>query len=316
MSETKLPKESLPSGYSFVPKGNVYITGHCRRLTKASGRSVYVVIDGKKQQIGLGVPTDVYVGVQFQEINTRTDRTANVLKRDETITKTFQKEVLKIYPRIPAESLRNVLKMALKKGKGKVGRAGKLNVHHKVRLAVRAHVRHCETEYDSLLKSGVAREDARQQVEPKIREVCLAWGDGTSTKLGNPGKAQNRPARHDTKASQPKKQANQRISRKTTTNSQASSLNVAVGDAVTTKATKTVTQSTGHESYARRNAKRAYRLKKSITKVATNHKEPKKQQKTKPKIASPEAVATAASFRERRTPRPMMISPSRPVHLE
>ncbi|KAK2605626.1 hypothetical protein N8I77_008452 [Diaporthe amygdali] len=304
MSETKLPKESLPSGYSFVPKGNVYITGHCRRLTKASGRSVYVVINGKKQQIGLGVPTDVYVGVQLQEINTRTDRTSNVLKRDETITKAFQKEVLKIYPRVPAESLRNVLKMALKKGKGKVGRAGKLNVHHKVRLAVRAHVRHCETEYDSLLKLGVEREHARQRVEPKIREVCLSWGDGTSTQAGNPGKAQNRPARHDTKASQPKKQANQRSSKKPTKDSQASSLNVAVGGAVTTKATIAVTQTMSKGKYARRNAKRAYRLKKSMTKVAMNQKKPKKQQKTNPKIVSPKPVATAASFRERRTPRP------------
>ncbi|OAA63526.1 hypothetical protein SPI_03689 [Niveomyces insectorum RCEF 264] len=36
----------MPPGYCFVRKGNVYITAHCRKATKAAGQTVYVVTNG------------------------------------------------------------------------------------------------------------------------------------------------------------------------------------------------------------------------------------------------------------------------------
>lgn len=36
-------REPLPSGYVFVPKGDVYVTRHCRNKTKETGRVVYLV---------------------------------------------------------------------------------------------------------------------------------------------------------------------------------------------------------------------------------------------------------------------------------
>ena len=44
-----------------------------------------------------------------------------------------------------------------------------------VRLAVVAHIRHIETEYDTLLASGYDRWDARAQVEERVDRVMSQW---------------------------------------------------------------------------------------------------------------------------------------------
>jgi hypothetical protein len=45
-------------------------------------------------------------------------------------------------------------------------------------LAVAAHVRHRETDYDRLLASGLERHEARDRVAPRVREVLLHWQSG------------------------------------------------------------------------------------------------------------------------------------------
>ena len=44
-----------------------------------------------------------------------------------------------------------------------------------VRLAVIAHVRHAETEYDDLLVKGFDRYEARSAVAQKVARVLAAW---------------------------------------------------------------------------------------------------------------------------------------------
>jgi hypothetical protein len=46
-----------------------------------------------------------------------------------------------------------------------------------VRLAVVAHIRHSETEYDELLAQGWDREDARRRVQGEIDRVLIRWED-------------------------------------------------------------------------------------------------------------------------------------------
>jgi hypothetical protein len=59
-----------------------------------------------------------------------------------------------------------------------VGRsaAGRSLDEKAVTLAVVASVRHEDTEYDSLLMSGVPREEARDRIRPGIDRVLNAWG--------------------------------------------------------------------------------------------------------------------------------------------
>lgn len=310
MSEAKVPKGSLPSGYSFVPKGNVFITSNCRKMTQASGRPVYVVIDAKNHQIGLGVPTQVYVGVQLKEMDTRAERAANVLKRDEGIAKGFQKEILSIFPQIPSKALHNVLKIALEKGKGKVGRTGKLDAQRKARLAVWAHVRHCETDYDALLRNGVPREDARQQVEAKIKEVYKAWGAGSQSTHGQARKMSKSPAKPSREVSQATKKESR------ASQEQPKTSKVASAKPTSPRATKTAGKFTNKRNAAVRNARRAQRQDTSQSRIETFCEKPSEQQKVAPKTSSHEVVATAASFRERRTPKPRAVQPIAPSPLK
>ncbi|KAK7717727.1 hypothetical protein SLS64_003222 [Diaporthe eres] len=313
MSEPKVPKGSLPSGYSFVPKGNVYITSNCRKLAQAVGSSVYVVIDAKNQQIGLGVPTEIYVGVQFKEMETRAERAANVLKRDEGIAKGFQKEIMHLFPQIPSKALHNVLKIALQKGKGKVGRTGKLDIQHKAHLAVWAHMRHCETDYDALLRNGIAREEARQQVEAKMKEVRKAWGGDSQMMRGKPRKSSKSPARPNIKSTKAGKGARKDSPGHLKKSVKTSSLTTAIAKAASPRASKTAGRFTNERNAAIRNARRAHRQKQSLKDLAKDATKPAKQQGTKPKSAGPKVIATAASFRERRTPKPTAIERAAPI---
>lgn len=312
MSEPKVPKGSLPFGYSFVPKGNVYITSNCRKLTQAGGSSVYIVVDAKNQQIGLGVPTEIYVGVQLKEMESRAERAANVLKRDEGIAKGFQKEIMHLFPQIPPKALHNVLKIALQKGKGKVGRTGKLDIQHKAHLAVWAHIRHCETDYDALLRNGVAREEARKQVEARMREVRKAWGGDSEMARGKLGKSSKSPARPNIKSTQAAKGARKDSPGNPKKSAKTSSLTTAIGKAASPRASKTAGRFTIERNAAIRNARRAHRQKQSMKELAKDATKPAKQQDTKPKSASPKVTATAASFRERRTPKPTVVEPTAP----
>ncbi|KAG6365739.1 hypothetical protein INS49_007350 [Diaporthe citri] len=313
MAEPKVPKGSLPSGYSFVPKGNVYITSNCRKLTQAGGSPVYIVIDAKNHQIGLGIPTETYVGVQFKEMETRADRAANVLKRDEGIAKGFQKEIMNIFPQIPSKALQNVLKIALEKGKGKVGRTGKLDIQRKAHLAVWAHIRHCETGYDALLRNGIPREDARKQVEEKIKEVRKAWGGDSQMMRGKPGKSSRSLARANIKSTQAAEGARKDSPGHLKKSVKTASLTTAITSAASPRASKMAGHLTNERNAAVRNARRAHRRKKSLDELTKGGTKPAKQQEAAaPKTASPKVVATAASFREKRTPKPTVIEPAAP----
>lgn len=177
MGERSITRAAVPKGYSFVPKGNMFITGNCRRHTQAAGHAVYVIINNgdKKTTIGIGVPTNIYLQVQLDEMNTRAERASKVLKRDEAIAKEFEKAIMKDFPRIPATAVPRVLERALEKGKGKVGRTSTLDVSKKAVLAVRAHIRHCHTDYDMLLRGGMSKDEARMEVASKVYDLDESW---------------------------------------------------------------------------------------------------------------------------------------------
>jgi hypothetical protein len=47
-----------------------------------------------------------------------------------------------------------------------------------VRLAVTAHVRHAETNYDDLLLKGIERWEAREKVYSKVSRILDRWEHG------------------------------------------------------------------------------------------------------------------------------------------
>ena len=63
------------------------------------------------------------------------------------------------------------------RGSGRVGRsaAGRSLDEKAMTLAVVASVRHEDTDYDSLLMSGVPRDVARERIKATIDRVLRAW---------------------------------------------------------------------------------------------------------------------------------------------
>lgn len=167
----------LPKGYVFVPKGNVYITGNCRRLTLAAGEKIYAVINQKRQSVGIRVPASVHSQVLEDERDTRADRASIVQKRDATLEKQFRDAIVQQFPQMPASTIPLVVKRAMLKGSRRVGRTGKLDIETKALLAVRAHIRHTHTNYDDMLRKKThSKGKARDEVLGKIDELVKSWG--------------------------------------------------------------------------------------------------------------------------------------------
>jgi len=81
------------------------------------------------------------------------------------------------YPACPAGREHTIAEHACRKYSARVGRtaAAKSLDAVAIDLAVRAHVRHVETEYDMLLARGVERREARHSVAEFVEVVVRRW---------------------------------------------------------------------------------------------------------------------------------------------
>ena len=81
------------------------------------------------------------------------------------------------FPRCPPERAEAIARHTALRGSGRVGRsaAGRALDEQSITLAVVASVRHQDTDYDSLLMSGVPRDLARDRIRPDIARVLVSW---------------------------------------------------------------------------------------------------------------------------------------------
>lgn len=96
---------------------------------------------------------------------------------DETFVDGFAARIRELFPRLSAGRERTIAEHACLKYSGRIGRSalGKKMDEQAVRLAVIAHIRHTETNYDELLGRGCERADARRAVANRVDEVLSAW---------------------------------------------------------------------------------------------------------------------------------------------
>ena len=96
---------------------------------------------------------------------------------DEEYVAHFGGRVRELYPGCPAGQEVVIAEHACLKYSGRVGRsAGAKELDAEaVRLAVTAHIRHAETDYDKLLAEGWERWDARDQVSLDVERVLDQW---------------------------------------------------------------------------------------------------------------------------------------------
>jgi hypothetical protein len=89
----------------------------------------------------------------------------------------FAGRVQELYPGCPAGQEVVIAEHACLKYSGRVGRsaAAKELDPEAVRLAVTAHIRHAETDYDELLAEGWERWEARDQVSSAVEQILDQW---------------------------------------------------------------------------------------------------------------------------------------------
>ena len=89
----------------------------------------------------------------------------------------FAARIRQLFPRSPAGREKAIAEHACRKYSGRVGRssAAKGLDEEAVRLAVIAHIRHTETDYDLFLARGHERWDARNEVEGEVYRIIREW---------------------------------------------------------------------------------------------------------------------------------------------
>jgi hypothetical protein len=96
---------------------------------------------------------------------------------DEDYLGRFADRVRELFPGCPAGREKIVAEHACRKYSGRVGRSASAKAldEEAVRLAVTAHIRHQETNYDELLLRGEDRMSARAEVRARIDSVLRRW---------------------------------------------------------------------------------------------------------------------------------------------
>ena len=92
----------------------------------------------------------------------------------------FAARVRELYPRCPPGRETVIAEHACLKYSDRIGRtaSAKSLAEEAVDLAVAAHIRHTETQYDQLLRQQWDRRDARASIAEDVRRIQAKWGRG------------------------------------------------------------------------------------------------------------------------------------------
>lgn len=174
----------------FLPSGDATLT---RRARKHSGLSAVVLkwssARKRYERQGLLVENSAIERAEKEcadDADVRAVRQAQAAVRlaelDQEYVAQFAARVRALFPNCPTGRERIIAEHACRKYSGRVGRsaAAKAMDEKAVRLAVAAHIRHTESNYDTLLLDGHERYAAREEVRDQVAEVLTAWGNGKS----------------------------------------------------------------------------------------------------------------------------------------
>ncbi len=114
-----------------------------------------------------------------EEIRARrkTREAAKRAELDLEYIKYFSQRIREMFPHSPLGREAIIAEHACLKYSGRVGRsaAAKDLKEKAIRLAVIAHIRHTETEYDDLLAKGYDRLESRLKIEAEVGQILAEW---------------------------------------------------------------------------------------------------------------------------------------------
>ena len=96
---------------------------------------------------------------------------------DNHFVKQFVMKIRELFPNCPLGREQIISQHACLKYSGRIGRtkAAKDFSNEAITLAVIAHIRHIETNYDELVGKGYDRYDARNLVESEVNSILSQW---------------------------------------------------------------------------------------------------------------------------------------------
>jgi len=169
----------------FLPSGDAALT---RRAKKHSALSAVVLKFSRArkryERQGLLVEENALSQAESecladQEIRARRAEREREKRADldREYVQAFGVRVREVFPSCPRGREQEIAEHACRKYSGRVGRsaAAKSFDEQAVRLAVIAHIRHRETNYDELLGRGWSRGEARARVKEQVEQICLRW---------------------------------------------------------------------------------------------------------------------------------------------
>jgi hypothetical protein len=169
----------------FLPRGDTALT---RRSRKYSALSAVVVKFSRArkrcERQGVLVEREALERAGqdcLEDADARAAATQRAARRrnqeDGEYIARFSDEIRRHFPKCPNEEAKAIAQHACRKHSGRVGRsaAAKALDTEAIELAVRAHVRHVHTQYDSLLAKGRERAAARSEVAADVAKTMDSW---------------------------------------------------------------------------------------------------------------------------------------------
>lgn len=172
----------------FLPAGDTALTRRAKKYSKLS--AVVLRWRGARKRYerqGLLVEKEALEKAEsecLEDAQVRERKRARAEERrqetDLAFIKQFAESVRALYPHCPPGREQPIAEHACLKYSGRVGRsaAAKALDETAVRLAVTAHVRHRETDYDALLATGKGRAVCRDEVAGDVKRVLASWERG------------------------------------------------------------------------------------------------------------------------------------------
>lgn len=173
----------IPGDFVEIKPGDAYVTRH----VKLRSEVVYCRMKKSKRLgfsklIGILAPPEIVEEVLADAKQTKRQREAQknlaAIHRNRRETELNRQRVAmlkQMLPGIPEGEADAVVERAFEVGSGRVGRTSALSDEEKLHAATIAHIRHCHTDYESMLGDGIEREEARQCVAGKIQRVYGDW---------------------------------------------------------------------------------------------------------------------------------------------
>ncbi len=169
----------------YLPAGDAALTG---RAGKYSSLSVVVLKWSKarkrNERQGLLVEACALEKAEQEcmgDSDARARQRESAARRREELdreyVRRFAEHIRKLFPHCPAGKAREIAEHACMKYSGRIGRSASAKNFDEdaVKLAVVAHIRHSETQYDRLLAQGLERFNARAMVNDAVREALSKW---------------------------------------------------------------------------------------------------------------------------------------------